>query len=147
MGVTEKSSPIFLSTGNPYLDLFFQVIPITPSNSLINRLLLAWSYNPLTALKLIATFVVLGELVNLIKMALMLLSFGSIKNHPKTFDYNLPTFADFGYFKDFQKICHQIHKPFSKGNKKRSSKKSKSISSMGKEARIHDSTATQEMEK
>ncbi|KAK9677152.1 hypothetical protein RND81_11G124000 [Saponaria officinalis] len=37
MGFTENNSTTFLQTGNPCLDLFFQVLPDTPSDSLINR--------------------------------------------------------------------------------------------------------------
>ncbi|CAL5188567.1 unnamed protein product [Lathyrus oleraceus] len=53
MGLTENMSPTFLSTGNPCLDFFFHVVPDTPPETLIQRLQLAWSQNPLTALKLV----------------------------------------------------------------------------------------------
>ncbi|MCI39793.1 plant/T31B5-30 protein, partial [Trifolium medium] len=53
MGLTENMSPTFLSTGNPCLDFFFHVVPNTPSETLVERLQLAWSQNPLTTLKLV----------------------------------------------------------------------------------------------
>ncbi|GLT71024.1 hypothetical protein SLA2020_430690 [Shorea laevis] len=53
MGLTENLSPTFLSTGNPCLDFFFQVVPDTPSEYLIERLQLAWAHDALTTLKLI----------------------------------------------------------------------------------------------
>ncbi|KAL2944092.1 hypothetical protein RDABS01_032439 [Bienertia sinuspersici] len=95
------SSPIFLSTGNPYLDLFFQVVSITPSNSLINLLHLAWSYNPLTALKLIHNLCGVRGTGKSDKNGFYTVIFWLHQNHPKTLAYNLPTFANFGYFKDF----------------------------------------------
>ncbi|KAL2944832.1 hypothetical protein RDABS01_033179 [Bienertia sinuspersici] len=146
VGVTENSSPTFLSTGNPCLDLFFQVVPNTPSNSLTNLLHLAWSYNPLTTLKLICNLRGVRGTGKADKNGFYTAAFWLYENHPKTLACNLPTFADFGYFKDFPEIlfrilgmthvpkmktqgrCHQIRRPFmkKKGNKKRSSKKSKS---------------------
>ncbi|OMO77287.1 hypothetical protein COLO4_25234 [Corchorus olitorius] len=45
---------MFLSSGNPCLDLFFHVVPDTPPESLTQRLQLAWDHNPLTTLKLVS---------------------------------------------------------------------------------------------
>ncbi|GFQ05602.1 uncharacterized protein l728 [Phtheirospermum japonicum] len=53
MGLTEKGSPTFLSTGNPCLDFFFHVVPDTPPETLTRRLQLAWEQDPLKALKLV----------------------------------------------------------------------------------------------
>ncbi|KAF2307396.1 hypothetical protein GH714_026856 [Hevea brasiliensis] len=53
MGHTEKSSPTYLSSGNPCLDFFFHVVPNTPPDSIRKRLHDAWQQNPLTTLKLI----------------------------------------------------------------------------------------------
>ncbi|KAF9587489.1 hypothetical protein IFM89_003428 [Coptis chinensis] len=53
-GFGETRSPTLLTTGNPCLDFFFHILPDTPSQDLIQRLELAWTHNPLTALKLIS---------------------------------------------------------------------------------------------
>ncbi|PON43348.1 hypothetical protein PanWU01x14_274470 [Parasponia andersonii] len=53
MGLTENLSPTFLSTGNPFLDFFFHIVPDTSPDDLIQRPGLAWAHDPLTTLKLI----------------------------------------------------------------------------------------------
>ncbi|KAE9453038.1 hypothetical protein C3L33_15061, partial [Rhododendron williamsianum] len=53
MGFTENNSATYLATGNPCLDFFFHVVPDTPPEQLVERLVLAWDRNALTSLKLV----------------------------------------------------------------------------------------------
>ena len=100
MGLTENMSPTFLSTGNPCLDFFFHVLPDTPSQTLIERLKLAWSQNPLTALKLVCNLRGVRGTGKSDKEGFYAAALWFHENHPKTLATNVPSLADFGYFKD-----------------------------------------------
>lgn len=108
MGFTENFSPTFLSTGNPCLDLFFHIVPGTPSDSLIQRLKLAWSYNPLTTLKLICNLRGVRGTGKSDKNGFYTAALWLHQNHPKTLACNLTSFSDFGYFKDFPEILFRV---------------------------------------
>uniref|UniRef100_A0A0A0L2K6 Uncharacterized protein n=1 Tax=Cucumis sativus TaxID=3659 RepID=A0A0A0L2K6_CUCSA len=108
MGFTENMSATFLSTGNPCLDFFFHVVPDTPANSLIDRLSLAWNHNPLMTLKLICNLRGVrgtgkSDKEGYYTAALWLYNF-----HPKTLAGNIPSIADFGYFKDLPEILYRL---------------------------------------
>ncbi|XP_021718160.1 uncharacterized protein LOC110685912 [Chenopodium quinoa] len=108
MGFTENFSATFLSSGNPCLDLFFHVVPGTPADSLTQRLDLAWAHNPLTTLKLICNLRGVRGTGKSDKNGFYTAAFWLHKNHPKTLACNLPSFADFGYFKDFPEILFRV---------------------------------------
>uniref|UniRef100_A0A803LHK8 Uncharacterized protein n=1 Tax=Chenopodium quinoa TaxID=63459 RepID=A0A803LHK8_CHEQI len=108
MGFTENCSATFLSSGNPCLDLFFHVVPGTPADSLTQRLDLAWAHNPLSTLKLICNLRGVRGTGKSDKNGFYTAAFWLHKNHPKTLACNLPSFADFGYFKDFPEILFRV---------------------------------------
>jgi len=108
MGLTENMSPTFLSTGNPCLDFFFHVLPDTPSQTLIERLKLAWSQNPLTALKLVCNLRGVRGTGKSDKEGFYAAALWFHENHPKTLATNVPSLADFGYFKDLPEILYRL---------------------------------------
>ncbi|XP_057531899.1 uncharacterized protein LOC130810014 [Amaranthus tricolor] len=161
MGRTENNSATYLSTGNPCLDFFFHIVPDTPSESLINRLDLAWSYNPLTTLKLMCNLRGVRGTGKSNKNGFYTAALWLHKNHPKTLASNLQSFAQFGYFKDFPEILFRVMgltrvpkmKSVVKSSRifgsirKSKQKKGKKATKSGKEARIKASVAMQEVEK
>ncbi|XP_054804528.1 uncharacterized protein LOC129307695 [Prosopis cineraria] len=108
MGLTENNSPTFLSTGDPCLDFFFHVVPDTPSSSLIQRLQLAWSHNPLTTLKLVCNLRGVRGTGKSDKGGFYSAALWLYTNHPRTLSFNVSSFADFGYFKDLPEILYRI---------------------------------------
>nr|KYP65722.1 Uncharacterized protein L728 family [Cajanus cajan] len=108
MTLTENDSPTFLTTGNPSLDFFFHVVPDTPPETLLQRLHLSWAHNPLTALKLVCNLRGVrgtgkSDRRNFYPAAIWL-----HHHHPKTLAANLPSLADFGYFKDLPEILYLL---------------------------------------
>ncbi|WVZ09556.1 hypothetical protein V8G54_014086 [Vigna mungo] len=108
MTLTENSSPTFLTTGNPCLDFFFHVVPDTPPATLLQRLQLAWAHNSLTALKLVCNLRGIrgtgkSDRRNFYGAAIWL-----HRHHPKTLAANIPSLADFGYFKDLPEILYLL---------------------------------------
>ncbi|KAK9277542.1 hypothetical protein L1049_007087 [Liquidambar formosana] len=108
MGFTENCSPTFLSTGNPCLDFFFHVVPDTPSETLTQRLQLAWTHNPLTTLKLICNLRGVRGTGKSDKEGFYTAAFWLHNNHPKTLACNVASVADFGYFKDLPEILYRL---------------------------------------
>ncbi|PON91821.1 hypothetical protein TorRG33x02_124190 [Trema orientale] len=108
MGFTENRSPTFLSTGNPCLDFFFQVVPDTPPQSLIERLRLAWSHNPLTTLKLVCNLRGVRGTGKSDREGFYTAALWLHKNHPKTLASNVGSIAGFGYFKDLLEILYRL---------------------------------------
>lgn len=108
MGFTENLSATFLSSGNPCLDLFFHVVPDTPSNSLIRRLEAAWDFDPLTTLKLICNLRGVRGTGKSDREGYYTAALWLHKNHPKTLACNLDSVADFGYFKDLPEILRRL---------------------------------------
>ncbi|ESW30040.1 hypothetical protein PHAVU_002G119600 [Phaseolus vulgaris] len=108
MTLTENSSLTFLTTGNPCLDFFFHVVPDTPPETLLQRLELAWDQSPLTALKLVCNLRGIrgtgkSDRSNFYGAAIWL-----HRHHPKTLAANIPSLADFGYFKDLPEILYLL---------------------------------------
>ncbi|XP_014519392.1 uncharacterized protein LOC106776448 [Vigna radiata var. radiata] len=106
--LTENLSPTFLTTGNPCLDFFFHVVPDTPPPTLFQRLQLAWAHNSLTALKLVCNLRGIrgtgkSDRRNFYGAAIWL-----HRHHPKTLAANIPSLADFGYFKDLPEILYLL---------------------------------------
>ncbi|KAG8373928.1 hypothetical protein BUALT_Bualt11G0076200 [Buddleja alternifolia] len=107
-GLTENCSPTFLSTGNPCLDFFFHVVPDTPSETLIQRLNLAWDENPLKTLKLICNLRGVRGTGKSDKEGYYTAALWLHKHHPKTLACNVASMADFGYFKDLPEILYRL---------------------------------------
>ncbi|KAK2429355.1 hypothetical protein QL285_027804 [Trifolium repens] len=101
-------SPTFLSTGNPCLDFFFHVVPDTPSETLVQRLRLAWSQNPLTTLKLVCNLRGVRGTGKSDREGFYAAALWFHQHHPKTLAFNVPSLADFGYFKDLPEILYRI---------------------------------------
>ncbi|OIW16581.1 hypothetical protein TanjilG_02787 [Lupinus angustifolius] len=108
MGYTENFSPTFLSSGNPCLDFFFHVVPDTSSETLHQRLQLAWSHNPLTTLKLVCNLRGVRGTGKSDRQGFYSAALWLYDHHPKTLASNVPSFADFGYFKDLPEILYRI---------------------------------------
>ncbi|XP_045814496.1 uncharacterized protein LOC123908033 [Trifolium pratense] len=108
MGLTENMSPTFLSTGNPCLDFFFHVVPNTPSETLVERLQLAWSQNPLTTLKLVCNLRGVRGTGKSDREGFYSAALWFHEHHPKTLAVNVPSLADFGYFKDLPEILYRL---------------------------------------
>ncbi|PIA64211.1 hypothetical protein AQUCO_00201469v1 [Aquilegia coerulea] len=131
MGLTENCSPTFLSTGNPCLDFFFHVVPDTPNHSLIQRLVLAWRHNSLTALKLICQLRGVRGTGKADKEGFYVAALWLHEYHPKTLALNVRWFAEFGYLKDLLEILYRIlegvdvRKKTAKRNNKQQKRKKK----------------------
>ncbi|WJX62804.1 hypothetical protein P8452_47762 [Trifolium repens] len=108
MGFTENMSPTFLSTGIPCLEFFFHVVPNTPSETLIQRLKLAWSHNPLTTLKLVCNLRGVRGTGKSDREGFYAAALWFHQHHPKTLASNVPSLADFGYFKDLPEILYRL---------------------------------------
>ncbi|XP_028771921.1 uncharacterized protein LOC114729127 [Neltuma alba] len=108
MGFTENNSATFISTGDPCLDFFFHIVPDTPSSSLVQRLQLAWSHNPLTTLKLVCNLRGVRGTGKSDKEGFYAAALWLYTNHPRTLAINVPSFAEFGFFKDLPEILYRI---------------------------------------
>jgi len=95
MGFTENMSPTFL-------------FPDTPSETLVERLKLAWSHNPLTTLKLVCNLRGVRGTGKSNKEGFYAAALWLHENHPKTLATNIPSLADFGYFKDLPEILYRL---------------------------------------
>ncbi|XP_010419887.1 PREDICTED: uncharacterized protein LOC104705568 [Camelina sativa] len=108
MGYTENNSAAYLSSGNPCLDFFFQVVPSTRKSSIEDLLNKAWDHDALTTLKLICNLRGVrgtgkSDKEGFYKAALWLHG-----RHPKTLACNLEALSKFGYFKDFPELLYRI---------------------------------------
>ncbi|KAF6137978.1 hypothetical protein GIB67_041851 [Kingdonia uniflora] len=108
MGVTENHSATFLSTLNPCLDFFFHVVPNTPVKSVVERLELAWKYNPLTTLKLICNLRGVRGTGKSDKEGFYAAALWLHENHPKTLACNIWWFANVGYIKDLPEVLYRV---------------------------------------
>ncbi|MED6126284.1 hypothetical protein PIB30_076884 [Stylosanthes scabra] len=108
LGFTENLSPTFLSSGNPCLDFFFHIVPDTPSDSLRQRLSVAWSHNPLTTLKLVCNLRGVRGTGKSDRKGFYAAATWLFFNHPKTLAANVPSFAEFGFFKDLPEILCRL---------------------------------------
>ncbi|KAJ1391485.1 von Willebrand factor A-like domain superfamily [Sesbania bispinosa] len=108
MGLTENMSPTFLSSGNPCLDFFFHVVPDTPPETLLQRLQLAWSHHPLTTLKLVCNLRGVRGTGKSDREGFYAAALWLHDHHPKTLASNVPSLADFGYFKDLPEILYRL---------------------------------------
>ncbi|MED6224802.1 hypothetical protein PIB30_087679 [Stylosanthes scabra] len=108
MSFTENFSPTFLSSDNPCLEFFFHIVPDTPSDSLRERLSVAWSHNPLTTLKLVCNLRGVRGTGKSDRKGFYAAATWLFSNHPKTLAANVPSFAEFGFFKDLPEILYRL---------------------------------------
>ena len=108
MGLTEKGSATYLSSGNACLDFFFHVVPDTPAEELNKRLAESWSQDPLTTLKLICHLRGVRGTGKSDKERYYSAALWLHSQHPKTFARNLDSFVEFGYYKDLLEILYRL---------------------------------------
>ncbi|KAL6144819.1 hypothetical protein ACLB2K_055509 [Fragaria x ananassa] len=108
MGFTENNSATYLSSGNPCLDLFFHVVPDTPSSYLHQQLPLAWAHDALTTLKLICNLRGVRGTGKSDKEGFYTAALWLHSHHPKTLACNVASLAEFGYFKDLPEILYRL---------------------------------------
>ncbi|KAL1816664.1 hypothetical protein ACET3Z_019238 [Daucus carota] len=107
-GFTQGLSRTYLTSSNPCLDFFFQVVPSTPKHTLITYLESSWGFDPLTTLKLVCNLRGVrgsgkGNKEGFYAALLWLHCF-----HPKTLVRNVEALVGFGYFKDLPEILHRL---------------------------------------
>ncbi|XP_065853777.1 uncharacterized protein [Euphorbia lathyris] len=107
-GFTENGSATYLSSGNPCLDFFFHVVPQTPPESIKRRLRQAWNHDPLTTLKLICNLRGVRGTGKSDKEGFYAAALWLHQFHPKSLACNVPSMANFGYFKDLPEILCRI---------------------------------------
>ncbi|KFK25559.1 hypothetical protein AALP_AA8G130500 [Arabis alpina] len=112
MGRTENGAATYLSTGNPCLDFFFQVVPSTPKESIEQRLVAAWKHDPLKTLKLICNLRGVRGTGKSDKKGFYAAALWLHGCHPKTLACNLESLSKFRYFKDFPEILYRILQGF-----------------------------------
>ncbi|KAK3018241.1 hypothetical protein RJ639_004476 [Escallonia herrerae] len=108
MGWTDNGSPTLLSAGNPCTDLFFQVAPNTPAESVKDYLRKAWDHDALKTLKLICNLRGVRGTGKSDKEGFYVAALWLHGTHPKTLACNIGTLASFGYFKDLPEILFRI---------------------------------------
>ncbi|XP_072983588.1 uncharacterized protein [Typha latifolia] len=130
-GRTENNSATFLSSGNPCVDFFFQVVPYTPSSTVVDLLDAAWRHRPLTALKLVCHLRGVRGTGKSDREGFYSSALWLHQHHPKTLALNLSSFAQFGYMKDLLEVLYRL---LHGGNARKSEKhlRSKSSSSGSK---------------
>ncbi|OIW21948.1 hypothetical protein TanjilG_16155 [Lupinus angustifolius] len=105
---THNNSPTLISSGNPCLDFFFHIVPDTPPQTLLQRLQLSWAHNPLITLKLVCNLRGLRGTRKSDKEGFYATALWLHAHHPKTLASNVPSLAEFGYFKDLPEILFRI---------------------------------------
>ncbi|KAF8691908.1 hypothetical protein HU200_040027 [Digitaria exilis] len=108
MARTENNSATYASSGNPCLDLFFQVVPDTPPERVRQLVTVAWAHDPLTALKLVANLRGVRGTGKSDKEGFYAAALWMHERHPKTLACNLPALAEFGYLKDFPELLYRL---------------------------------------
>ncbi|KAF8721381.1 hypothetical protein HU200_023093 [Digitaria exilis] len=108
MARTENNSATYASSGNPCLDLFFQVVPDTPPERVRQLVTVAWAHDPLTALKLVANLRGVRGTGKSDKEGFYAAALWMHERHPKTLACNIPALAEFGYLKDFPELLYRL---------------------------------------
>ncbi|KAI9170357.1 hypothetical protein LWI28_026751 [Acer negundo] len=117
---TENTSPTFVTTGNPFLDFFFHVVPDTPPRSLKHRLCSAWNHDPLTTLKLVFNLRGVRGTGKSDTDGFYTAELWLHQNHPKTLAANVGSIAGFGYLKDLPEIlCQLVQGPDKRDHEKK----------------------------
>ncbi|KAL3631146.1 hypothetical protein CASFOL_024130 [Castilleja foliolosa] len=99
------------STGNPCLDFFYHIVPVTPPQTLTQRLQLAWDHDPLKALKLVCNLRGVRGTGKSDEKGAYIAALWLHQNHPKTLACNLDSFASFGNSKDLLEILFLLIEP------------------------------------
>ncbi|TVU08216.1 hypothetical protein EJB05_41611, partial [Eragrostis curvula] len=105
---TENNSATYGNSGNPCLDLFFQVVPDTPAERVCGLLALAWARDPLTALKLVANLRGVRGTGKSDREGFYAAALWMHDHHPRTLACNVPALAEFGYLKDFPELLYRL---------------------------------------
>ncbi|CAN6194225.1 unnamed protein product [Urochloa humidicola] len=100
---TENNSATYAGSGNPCLDLFFQVVPNTPADRV--RVLVAAA---LTALKLVANLRGVRGTGKSDRDGFYAAALWIHERHPRTLACNVPALAEFGYLKDFPELLYRL---------------------------------------
>ncbi|CAH9129661.1 unnamed protein product [Cuscuta epithymum] len=108
MGLTQNNSLTYLSTKNPCLDFFYQIVPGTPRLTIHESLRRSWDHNPLTTLKLICNLRGLRGTGKSDREGYYASALWLHGLHPKTLACNLREMAKFGYFKDFPELLYRL---------------------------------------
>ncbi|VAI34657.1 unnamed protein product [Triticum turgidum subsp. durum] len=110
--LTENCSATYANSGNPCLDLFFQVVPDTPPERVRQLLAAAWAHDALTALKLACNLRGVRGTGKSDKEGFYAAALWLHDNHPRTLACNVAALAEFGYLKDFPELLFRlIHGP------------------------------------
>ncbi|GMN49337.1 hypothetical protein TIFTF001_018508 [Ficus carica] len=108
-GSTVGQSSTFLSSSNPCLDFFFQIVPnTTPSESVAEKLTNAWAHNPLTALKLICNLRGVSDTGKSDREGFFTAAIWLHDHHPESLALNVGVFAEFGSFQDLPEILYRL---------------------------------------
>ncbi|CAN6177314.1 unnamed protein product [Urochloa humidicola] len=105
---TENNSPTFDSSGDPYLDFFFHVVPDMPAESVVTRLAAAWAAKLLTALRVACNLRGVRGTGKSDREGFYAAALWMHTSHPKTLSLNARAIAGFGYLKDLPEILHRI---------------------------------------
>ncbi|KAJ6838501.1 uncharacterized protein M6B38_321130 [Iris pallida] len=108
MGLTENNSLTHLSSGNPCLDFFFQVVPDTSPDTVVSLLSSAWARDPLAALKLVCHLRGVRGTGKSDREGFYASALWLHSHHPKTLALNVPSLAHFGYIKDLLEILYRL---------------------------------------
>ncbi|OEL16184.1 hypothetical protein BAE44_0022796 [Dichanthelium oligosanthes] len=105
---TGNNSATYAGSGNPCLDLFFQVVPDTPPSRVQELVAAAWARDPLTALKLVANLRGVRGTGKSDRDGFYAAALWVHGQHPRTLACNVPALAEFGYLKDFPELLYRL---------------------------------------
>ena len=105
---TENGSATYAASGNPCLDLFFQVVPGTPPDRVRGLVEAAWASDPLTALRLVANLRGVRGTGKSDRDGFYAAALWVHGRHPRTLACNVPALAEFGYLKDFPELLYRL---------------------------------------
>uniref|UniRef100_A0A0E0QTB1 TROVE domain-containing protein n=1 Tax=Oryza rufipogon TaxID=4529 RepID=A0A0E0QTB1_ORYRU len=105
---TENDSATYANSGNPCLDLFFQVVPDTPADRVRGLVAAAWAHDPLTALKLVCNLRGVRGTGKSDKEGFYAAALWMHEHHPRTLACNVAALAEFGYLKDFPELLFRL---------------------------------------
>ncbi|KAL9226797.1 hypothetical protein vseg_002568 [Gypsophila vaccaria] len=106
--IDNKPSTELQETGNPCLDLLFDVVPGSRPHVIRSKLLGAWDHDPLTTLKLICNLRGVRGSGKGDRKGFYVAAVWLHEHHPKTLACNLAAFVEFGCFKDFPEILFRV---------------------------------------
>ncbi|KAJ4758143.1 plant/protein [Rhynchospora pubera] len=107
-GLTENFSPTYMTSGDPGLDFFFQVVPGTSADTVTSLLSAAWATDPSTALRLMCNLRGVRGTGKSDREGFYASAIWLHSQHPKTLALNAGPISEFGYLKDMPEILHRI---------------------------------------